>query len=187
MAEKNPKLAIYPGHPVTVTFEKAEPYSGEGQYGPWYLWTVYEGGAPKSLFANPTPGKTSPGYEQLAGALTHSLTVTIENNDNSNWAITPDGAPSAAPGNTPPPPQPRQAATAAPSPTRKPFKGLVDLTTRLLQEAGALAGGLPHEATNEDVRSLAVYLGIECNKRGITAESIKQEAGIADGDGDLPF
>ena len=50
-----------------------------------------------------------------------------------------------------------------------------------------LASGLEN-ATSEDARTIGTSLFIECNRKGITAESIKWEAGKPDeSDDDLPF
>ena len=111
----NPKLEIAAGETAIVEFENREPHEGQGNYGPWFLWTVTVEGSEYSLFAGEAPSKTSPSFDQIDKALEESPRVSIANMGDKVWTVEADG------GGAPPAPSPMDSALPPGAPSATEF------------------------------------------------------------------
>ena len=155
---------------------------------PWYRYRVKINGETRGLFAKGMGEEDGPPHDVIQGFLTEGkIILSLANSGGGDWAIEPaSGQGVYLPPQNTPPPQGAVPATAAP-PRGKPWGDMVKLMIQCMEQGKHLASGLEN-ATSEDARTIGTSLFIECNRKGITAESIKWEAGKPDeSDDDLPF
>ena len=190
--ENNPKLEIEVGETALVEFDNREPHEGQGNYGPWFLWTVTVSGSDFSLFASETPSKTSPSFEQIDKALEESEVVSIKNMGGKVWTV------GAAAGDAPPtpseepPPDAKSASAATPPPAwatstarsrESSYQDVVGLLARNMKDARNVFAEFEDGLTGDTagaVERMAIFLAIHCDKKGITLDDIKSND-------DLPF
>ena len=192
MAQYKDPIKVQPGSEVTLVIPTgACDKEGVGKNGQWYKYEAYLNGVDETLFCGNADGWGGPSNDKLMQALAQSITVTLTRDANDAWTVTPVMVPGQPPApqaslpqaqNTPPP----QGAVPAAPPRGKPWGDMVKLMIQCMEQGKHLASGLEN-ATSEDARTIGTSLFIECNRKGITAESIKWEAGKPDDDGDIPL
>ena len=183
----NPKLEIEVGETVLAEFPNPEPHTGQGNFGPWFLWTVTVSGSEFSLFAGETPSKTSPSFDQIDSALAVNTKILITHMAATTWQV------EAADGTAQPTAEPPSSAGATPlaRATQKPtassqassYEDVVDLLARNMSDARKVVDefgkGLDGDTVGA-VERMAIFLAIHCDKKGITLEDINSND-------DLPF